>query len=73
MRSDIVKKGATLTLTAGTGHAVVLSDCRDCEIRQCEIFNFSLDAVRIGRNNGAITSDPTYTVAHGGNRNRVTE
>ncbi len=62
-----------LTLTAGTGHAVVLSECRDCEIRQCEIFNFSLDAVRMGQNNGAITSDPTYAVSHGGFGNRVTE
>ena len=61
-----------LTLTAGTGHAVVLSDCADCEIRACEIFNFSLDAVRIGRSNGAITSDPIYAVSHGGFRNRVT-
>ncbi|MDO5327409.1 MAG: right-handed parallel beta-helix repeat-containing protein [Clostridia bacterium] len=60
-----------LTLTAGTGHAVSLSDCRDCEIGQCEIFNFSLDAVRIGRNNGAITSDPTYAISNGGYRNRV--
>ena len=68
-------RGVTLSglaLTAGTGHAIVLSDCRDCEIRQCEIFNFSLDAVRIGRNNGVITSDPTYAVSHGGDHNRVT-
>ena len=62
-----------LTLTAGTGHAVALSDCQDCEISQCEIFNFSLDAVRIGRSNGAITSDPTYATSHGGRRNRVTQ
>ena len=61
-----------LTLTAGTGSAVILADCRDCEIRECEIFNFSLDAVRIGRNNGVITSDPTYAVSDGGYRNRVT-
>ncbi len=61
-----------LTLTAGTGHAIILSDCRGCEISQCEIYNFSLDAVRIGGSNGAITSDPTYAAFHGGNRNRVT-
>ena len=62
-----------LTLTAGTGHAVVLSDCMECEIRRCEIYNFSLDAVRIGENNGAITSDPSYAVSRGGKGNRVTE
>lgn len=61
-----------LTLTAGTGHAIVLSDCRDCAVRNCEIFHFSLDAVRIGRDNGTITADPTYAVSHGGVRNQVT-
>ena len=68
--SHVVLSG--LTLTAGTGHAVVLSDCRDCEIRECEIYNFSLDAVRIGHSNGALSADPTYAVSHGGFRNRVT-
>ncbi len=67
---DVTLSG--LTLTAGTGSAVVLENCSDCEIKNCEIFNFSLDAVRIGRNNGAITSDPTYAISGGGFRNRVT-
>ena len=61
-----------LTFTAGTGHGVVLLDCEDCVIRGCECYNFSLDAVRIGMNNGAITTDPAYEVLRGGHRNRVT-
>ncbi len=60
-----------LVLQNGTGLAMELTDCEDCVIEGCEISNFALDAVHIGRPGASINADPRYACAQGGKHNRV--
>lgn len=67
--SQIILKD--ISMTGSTGYGVILKDCHSCVIEGCEFSNISLDAVRIGENNNTITTDPSYTTAHGGQNNVV--
>lgn len=60
-----------LALKNGTGNGAELYDCEDCRIEECEVCNFSLDAIRIGSPAATITADPTYSASRGGRRNVV--
>ncbi len=55
-----------------TSYGITLMDCVSCTVKNCELYNISLDAIRIGMNNGTITSDPSYTTWGGGYNNLVT-
>lgn len=61
-----------LSFTGTTSNAMELYDCESCRIEDCEFYNISLDAIRIGQNNGTITSDPSYVASRGGHNNLVT-
>lgn len=68
--TGIVIEGIKATGT--TANAFELYDCESCTIVSCEFYNISLDAIRIGQNNGTITTDPYYTTSRGGHNNLVT-
>ena len=61
-----------LTFTGTTSNGMELYDCESCRVEDCEFYNISLDAIRIGQNNGTITSDPSYVTSRGGHNNLVT-
>lgn len=43
-----------------TGNGIKMSDCESCSVISCELYNISLDAVKIGQNNNTFTADPAY-------------
>jgi len=54
-----------------TSYGITMMDCVSCAVKSCELYNISLDAIRIGMNNGTITSDPSYKTWGGGYKNLV--
>ncbi len=60
-----------ISFTGTTNHGITLNDCESCVIDNCELYNISMDAVRIGNDNGMITCDPEYTTYGGGHNNTV--
>lgn len=66
---DIYISGISFTGT--TSHGITLTDCENCRIDNCELYNISMDAIRMGDNNGMITCDPEYDTFGGGHNNTV--
>lgn len=60
-----------IVMDGSTGYGITMYDCNDCVIDGCELYNISLDAIRIGLNNNKITTDPQYECSRGGKRNTV--
>lgn len=60
-----------ISFTGTTSHGITLTDCESCRIDNCELYNISMDAIRIGNDNGMITCDPEYTTFGGGHNNTV--
>lgn len=60
-----------LTLDGTTGNGITMIDCDNCLVADCELFNISMDAVRIGDNNKTFTADPSYETHGGGHDNVV--
>ncbi len=60
-----------ISFTGTTSHGITMTDCESCRIDDCELYNISMDAIRIGDNNGMITCDPEYTTFGGGHNNTV--
>lgn len=48
-----------------------MTDCELCTISGCELYNISMDAIKIGDNNGMITADSGYDTFGGGHNNTV--
>ena len=67
---EVVVSG--LKFTGTTGNGMQLFDTESCNITNCEFTNIAFDAVRIGQNNGCITTDPHYDTYRGGHNNIVT-
>ncbi len=66
---EVVISGIRFTGT--TSHGITLNDCEGCVIDNCELYNISMDAIRIGNDNGMITCDPGYNTYGGGHNNTV--
>jgi len=60
-----------IKLSGTTSYGITMNNCESCTVERCELLNISMDAVRIGQNNGTITSDPSYTTWGGGHNNKV--
>lgn len=60
-----------IVMDGSTGYGITMYDCENCVIDGCELFNISLDAIRIGLNNNKITTDPQYEPGRGGKNNTV--
>lgn len=57
--------------TGTTNIGITMTDCESCVIDSCELYNISMDAIRVGDNNGMITCDPAYDTHGGGHNNTV--
>lgn len=60
-----------IVMDGSTGYGITMYDCENCVIDGCELFNISLDAIRIGLNNNKITTDPEFEPGRGGKNNTV--
>lgn len=60
-----------ISFTGTTNSGIKMTDCESCEINSCELYNISMDAIRIGDNNGKITADAGYKTYGGGHNNKV--
>lgn len=60
-----------ISFTGTTSSGITMTDCESCVISDCELYNISMDAVRIGDNNGLITADSGYKTFGGGHNNIV--
>lgn len=60
-----------IVMDGSTGYGITMYDCENCTIDGCELFNISLDAIRIGLNNNKITTDPQFEPSRGGKNNTV--
>lgn len=60
-----------ISLTGTTNSGITMTDCESCVISDCELYNISMDAIRIGDNNGLITADSGYKTFGGGRNNIV--
>lgn len=60
-----------LIMDGTTGNGIKMSDCESCSVISCELYNISMDAVKIGQNNNTFTADPAYETSHGGHNNIV--
>ncbi len=60
-----------ISLTGTTNSGIIMTDCESCVISECELYNISMDAIRIGDNNGMITADSGYKTFGGGHNNIV--
>lgn len=60
-----------IVMDGSTGYGITMYDCENCVIDGCELYNISLDAVRIGLNNNKMTTDPQYEPSRGGKNNTV--
>lgn len=60
-----------IVMDGSTGYGITMYDCENCVVDGCELFNISLDAIRIGLNNNKITTDPQYEPSRGGKNNTV--
>ena len=67
--SDIMIKN--IVMDGSTGYGITMYDCEGCTVEGCELYNISLDAVRIGINNNKMTTDPQYAFEGGGHNNTV--
>lgn len=60
-----------ITMTGTTGNGMEMRNCEACMIENCEFSNISMDAIKIGENNLAVTADPSYETSKGGHNNLV--
>ena len=60
-----------IRFTGTTNSGITMTDCELCTISGCELYNISMDAIKIGDNNGMITADSGYDTFGGGHNNTV--
>lgn len=60
-----------ISFTGTTNSGITMINCISCTIGDCEFYNISMDAIRIGNNNGMITADSGYKTFGGGHNNTV--